>query len=157
MNAWANHEWKKRWVRTADGRTAATCRNTPWEVSPLTLYDNLPKHQTTAPMLLRTEVIGLNAWLVSIRVSDILPRCDCCWHAQTVRHVLMYCPKYEQQRADLIRATGSEDPRATLTHVASSQAAAQWFVRCGILDQFRVAPEIELEDVSEYAPFQALM
>ena len=46
--------------RAAEGRAAATW-NTPWEMSPLTLYDNLPKHQTTALMLLRTEVIGLNA------------------------------------------------------------------------------------------------
>jgi hypothetical protein len=81
MNAWANHEWKKRWVRTADGSTAATW-NTPW-VSPLTLYDNLPKHQTTTLMLLRTEVIGLTAWPASIRVPDILPRCDCGWHMCT--------------------------------------------------------------------------
>ena len=46
--------------------------------------------------------------------------------------------------------------RVILTHVASAQAAARWFVRCEILDQFKVAHEIELEDVSEYAPFQAL-
>ena len=71
-----------------------------------------------------------------------------------VRHALMHCPKYEQQRADLIRATGSEDLRAILTHVAIAQAAARWFVLCEILDQFKVTHEIELEDVSEYAPFQ---
>src|ERR1700722_12345741 len=69
-DAWANHEWKKRWARAADGRAAATW-NTPWEISPLTLYENLPKHQTTALMLLRTEVIGINAWLASIHVPDI--------------------------------------------------------------------------------------
>jgi hypothetical protein len=65
MDAWANHEWKKRWVRAAEGRATATW-NTPWKMSPLTLYDNLPKHQTTVLMLLRTEVISLNAWLASI-------------------------------------------------------------------------------------------
>jgi hypothetical protein len=61
MDAWANHEWKKRWTRTAEGKAAATWK-TPWEMSPLTLYDNLPKHQTTALMrqVLRTEVIGLS-------------------------------------------------------------------------------------------------
>ena len=90
MDAWANHEWKKCLARTADGRAAATW-NTPWEMSPLTLYKNLSKHQTTALMLLRTEVIGLNAWLASIHVPDILPRCDCGWRAQTVRHVLLHC------------------------------------------------------------------
>jgi hypothetical protein len=78
-------------------------------------------------------------------------------HRLYVRHVLLHCPKYEQKRADLIRATGSEDLRAILTHVASAQAAARWFVRCGTLDQFKVAHEIELEDVSEYASFRQVI
>jgi hypothetical protein len=46
MDAWANREW----IITATW-------NTPWEMSPLTLYENLPKHHATAPILLRTEVI----------------------------------------------------------------------------------------------------
>jgi hypothetical protein len=53
MDIWANHEWKKRWVRTADGRAAATW-NTP------------SKHQTTVLMLLRTEVINRPKRLASL-------------------------------------------------------------------------------------------
>ena len=72
------------WTRIAAGRQAATW-NTPWETNPSTLYNNLPKHQSTALMLLRTEVIGLNDWLSSIGVRDVLPRCDCGWPRQTNR------------------------------------------------------------------------
>jgi hypothetical protein len=126
-------------------------------MDPLTLYDNLSKHHATALMLLRTEVIGLNAWLASVRVPDVLPHCDCGWHTQTVRHILLHCPKLAQQRIELIRDTGSENLQAILTHTASAQAAARWFIRCNILAQFRVAREIEGEDVSEYAPFPELM
>jgi hypothetical protein len=71
--AWLKAKWKERWTNAANGKTA-TIWNTP---SPLKLYDNLPKHCATALMLLRTEVIGLNAWLASVGVLDILPRCDC--------------------------------------------------------------------------------
>jgi hypothetical protein len=51
---------KKYLVRAADWRTPLISMKT---------YQNAP-----LLMLLRTEVIGLNAWLVSIRVLDILPR-----------------------------------------------------------------------------------
>jgi len=111
MDAWTNHEWKKRWVRAAEATW-----NTPWEMSPLTLYDNLPKHQATALMLLRTEVIGLNAWLASIQVPDVLPRCDCGWHAQTVRHVLLHCPKYGQQIEPRARKTSGPSLRMWPAH-----------------------------------------
>ena len=152
---WLKHKWKERWTNAANGKTAATW-NTPWSASPLRLYDNLPKHCATALMLLRTEVIGLNAWLASVGVPDVLPPCGCGWQAQTVRHVLLHCPNYEQQRVDLIRDAGSEDLQAILTHAASARAAARWFVRCGILEQFRTAHAINAEDIAEYAPFRAL-
>src|SRR3954452_10241593 len=48
----------------------------------------LPNHRATALMLLRTEVIGLNAWLVSVRVPGVLSYCYCGWHAKTVRHIV---------------------------------------------------------------------
>jgi hypothetical protein len=107
-------------------------------------------------MLLRTEVIGLNDWLSSIDVPDVLPRCDCGWFRETARHVVMHCPTYQQQRAELIRETGSEDFRAILSSVTSAQAAARWFVRCGILAQFRTACEVDCEDTATYAPFRIL-
>ena len=49
------------------------------------------------------------------RVPDVLPRCDCGWPKQTTRHVVMHCPTYQQQRAELVRETGFEDFRAILT------------------------------------------
>jgi hypothetical protein len=55
---WLN-EWKNRWMHIAAGKQAATW-NTSWETNPSVLYNNLPKHQSTALILLRTEVIGLN-------------------------------------------------------------------------------------------------
>jgi hypothetical protein len=79
--------------------------------------DALPKHQTTALMLLHTEVIGLNA-----SIHRIFSRVVTAVGMQRLSF-LLHCPKYEQQRAGLIKATGSEDLRSILTHVASAQAA----------------------------------
>ena len=107
-------------------------------------------------MLLRTKVIGLNAWLASVGVPGVLPHCDCGWHVQTVKHVLLHCSKFEQQRPDLIRETQTENLHKILTNTASAQAAARWLVRCGVLQEFRVAREIELEDITNYIPLPTL-
>ena len=107
IEEWANLEWKRRWQKTARGKKATTWK-TPWKKETLELYSDLPKHQATALFLLRTEVIGLNAWLASIRVPGIRPECGCGWRAQTVEHVLAMCPKYSNERAALAQTLGSE-------------------------------------------------
>src|SRR3954452_21201433 len=79
----------------------------------ISLYEGLSKAEATALFLMRTEVLGLNAWLASVQVPDILPRCPCGWNAQTVRHVLIHCPLLN--RTDLITQTQSESLTEILT------------------------------------------
>lgn len=65
--------------------SAATWR-TPWTQDPRKLYAGLSKAESTALFLMRTEVIGLNAWLAAIQVPGVTPTCPPCgWQAQTVR------------------------------------------------------------------------
>jgi len=63
------------------------------EVSPLTLYENLPNHWNPALILLRTEIIELKR-LAGLHTCTKYP--PTLRHVQTVRHVLMHYPKYEQ-------------------------------------------------------------
>jgi hypothetical protein len=150
VDTWAALEWRRRWTKEAQGKAAATWK-TPWGEWPLGLYDGLPKHLATALFLMRTEVLGLNAWLASIRVPGIEPWCSCGRQQQTVCHVLFHCPVYDRARADLIREVGTEDMQKVLSGPAC-KAAARWFVRIGALQQFQVAREIDEEDPDEYTP-----
>jgi len=68
-----------------------------------------------------------------------------------VRHVLFHCPIYDHARADLIREVGTEDMQKVLSGPAC-KAAARWFVGVGVLQQFKVAREIDEEDPDEYVP-----
>ena len=138
-----------------ESKEAAVCK-TPWERAPLTLYEGLSKHHATALMLLRTEVIGLNAWLAKIGVPDVWPACDCGWQAQTVKHVLYFCPKYRRQREGLLIELGTEDLCEALSHVRSAQLAARWIVQQGVLAQFRAAFEDEQETLERFEPFRPL-
>jgi hypothetical protein len=73
---WADIEWNRRWKKAAKTQRAATW-STPWTTPTLPLYEGQTKAESTAAFLLRTEVIGLNAWLASIHVPNTTPHCAC--------------------------------------------------------------------------------
>jgi hypothetical protein len=150
-------QWQRNWENEAakPGRREATWKD-PWRFKPLHLYNGLKKHDATALFLLRTEVIGLNDWLARIRVPDVDPMCPCGEFRQTVNHVLHFCPRLRAQRAQLQSLTGNLRPGDALGDAKTAAAVAQWFVRVGILGQFRVARDIQGEDTSGWAPPEPL-
>ena len=155
ITKWMDREWEKRWRQAARGRRATTWLN-PWQKQTLRIYEGLPKHEATALFLLRTEVLGLNAWLASIHVPNVLPRCQCGWEAQTVRHIVLFCPRYSQSRPLLLRRAGTTDLTHLLSDPRCARLAARWLVECGALAQFNLAKEIEGEDTGGYRTLQEL-
>ena len=107
--------WKKRWKDHASkaGSRAMTWKG-DWEQQPLSLYEGLLKHEATALFLLRTEVMGLRAWLARVGVPDIHPACDCGALRQMLDHILAFCPDLSTQRVELVSKTGSTDIRKML-------------------------------------------
>ena len=97
---------------------------------------------------MRSEIIGLKDWLTRIGVPNMIRRCDCNYPAQTVRHILLQCPLYN--RENMLREAGTQELDRLLSQEKSAQAAARWFIRSGILEQFRVANQIAGKDYSEY-------
>ena len=67
----------------------------------MNLYKGLQKHEATALFLLQTEIIRLNMWLFFIDVLGFLLHYIYEEYTQIVRHILIYCPLYSQQRAQL--------------------------------------------------------
>ena len=155
ISRWLDREWKKRWMAVAQGKSATTWR-TPWTQPVLRLYEGLQKHEATALFLLRTEVIGLNAWLAHIGVPDILPRCACGAQAQTVRHILLHCPDLVNLRAEMLEIAQTENLEEILSSRAGSQAAVHMLLRSGLLGQFQVANEIAKESATPTSPLRDL-
>ncbi len=122
-------------------KKSATTWNDPWQLQTVALYEGLQKHEATALFLLRTEIIGLNAWLSVIRVPEVLPRCTCGPQTQTVRHVILYCPQY-RQRAQLFYQAGTSDFTKILSRPPGTQAAGRWLIECDILPHLRLAEQI---------------
>ena len=114
-------------------------------------YAGLTKAEATALFLMRTEIIGLNAWLAAVGITGALPTCPCGWHAQTVRHVLLHCPDHE--RVGLLLECGTERLEEILGRPSCVKPAARWWIESEVMEQFRVAKEIEIEDIVEYRAF----
>jgi len=149
LDRWTNLEWKRRWTHKV-GRQKATTWKTDWMLSAHQLYEDLHKHEATALFLLHTEVLGLNAWLASVEVPDVDKRCPCGWPAQTVRHILLFCPTHTDSRALYFWRAGLADLHSALSMTASAHQAAQWLVASGLLGQFSLAKEIAQENILGY-------
>jgi len=67
---------------------------------------------------------------------------------------LFRCPRYD--RSELIRTYPSERVWDVLGNTKSAQAIARWFIRVGVLEQFRIAREIDKEDTGNYQPLFSL-
>jgi hypothetical protein len=155
IDKWADEEWKQRWLARAEGSKETTW-TTPWATETLKLYEGAPKHIATAILLLRTEVIGLNAWLSAVRVPGVSPRCACDWPEQTVRHVLMFCPNTALLRDRFRREARTMSLGTALSTPYGAQAAARLLVDSGLMAQFQVAKEVEAEDTRDYRPLPGL-
>jgi hypothetical protein len=152
--AWerANKAWQAQWEHTGENRQGTTWL-TPWHTPPIRLYSALKKVEATALFLLRTEIIGLNEWLSRVRVPGISPQCPCGWHAQTVPHILLHCPRYQQGRTQILTLANSTNMTNILTRIDSAHAAARWLVKCGVLQQFNLARQDPDADVYTYTPW----
>jgi hypothetical protein len=145
IRAWLDAIWRKKWKEALTGKRPTAWR-TPWSKQPLTLYDGLTKAEATALFLLRTEVIGLRAWLYWVGVPNILPRCPCAYPAETVHHVLLECERFP--RDWLLQSARTEDKDKMLSQRKNAHAAAKWLVKSGALQQFKVAKKIDELDLS---------
>jgi hypothetical protein len=144
-----------RWREKAVQQTATTWKS-DWLFQTVPLYEGLPKHVATAAFLLRVEVLGLRAWLYKTGVPNALPQCDCGWHSQTVRHVIIHCPLLTQQRTELYAAAQTNNLTDILSRPDGVQAAGRWLLACGLLPHLRLAGQIHDEDTGDYSPFPEL-
>lgn len=133
-------QWEKRWesyrqrVATAS-RTPA--QNTPLSIETLRLHDGMAKAESTLATHIRTERIGLKAYLAQCHVPGFDSECG--WNRQTAKHILAHCPTQAHLRPDLLGDTGIMDYHRLTSTSKGLRAAARCMMKTGLLEQFNVA------------------
>src|ERR1700754_813150 len=105
----STESWERRWEtylqQTPEGRKAPAHRDTRKTRSQL--HVALSKATSALVTQIRTEKIGLNAFLTQQRVPGYTADCSCGWRRQTAKHILLHCPNFAGGREGLFRDAGT--------------------------------------------------
>jgi hypothetical protein len=130
-------KWKQKWEhyrRTHIDGPPATADLKAEEN--LKMRSQLPRRETTIATLVRSECIGLKAFLYKRRVPGFdNPACDCGGGRQTAKHTIMFCAKWN--RAALFEEAASQDYRKVST-ARGIREITRWMISHGILEKFNL-------------------
>jgi exonuclease III len=136
---WKQQRWKEIWEDYQDsippGKIKAPAQRVTHDYYPK-IHIGISKATTSLITQIRTEKIGLNAFLTDRRVPNQTPECSCGNMRQTAKHILMYCPEYTESRESLYKAAGTRDYSEILATPRGAKAAANWLQRTNLLPQF---------------------
>ena len=134
--------WDKKWTAylnaiPADRVKSPSQFDTEWKRSQL--HTGLSKPMSSLITQIRTEKIGLNAFLADKHVPGYTSTCPCGWLRQTAKHILMNCIDYAERRPSLFKAAGTRDYKKMTATTRGMKAAAQWLYNTGLLQQFSLS------------------
>jgi hypothetical protein len=133
--------WENRWKRdiAQPRHTKCVAITEPFSTVRTQLHQTCTKPESAMITLLRTERIGLKAFLYKQRVPGITsPVCLCGNGNQTAKHMLIHCADLAPARRQLFADTGTSSFEVMLSDPLKARAAAKWAIRNKILEQFRL-------------------
>ena len=133
-------KWMERWQ--AAPRSAAEAVSQPPDRRVLALHKGLHKAESSVLTQLRTGKIGLADFLHKAGVPEVeSTECSCGQGRETPRHITVFCPRYRDARKEL-RVGGHVDFNELLTTAEGVRKVTRWWIKRGILEQFRLASEL---------------
>jgi ribonuclease HI len=129
-------EWEETWRKEARGRALYRYVKTPSSKT-LSLYKGVTKPASSVLLQLRTEKIGLRAFLADQGVPETEGgACQCLWGRQTVHHVLFVCRKLTALRNEALGQAPFPDLTRWLTHAKLVAKVTQFMLDTKLLGQF---------------------
>jgi hypothetical protein len=102
------------------------------------LHQGFSKSTSAIVTQIRTEKIGLNAFLATMKVPGYTATCECGWVRQTAKHVILYCPQHQEQRDKLYQEAGTRNYQKMLVTPRGAKAAATFLQATNLLPQFQL-------------------
>lgn len=152
-------QWKQQWNDSNHRTTAAMPKH--WNAStllnanetqdhdnlgctPVDLHRGLRRAQSSVATQLRTEHIGLRAYLHRRRVPGVdSPACPCGYQSQNVKHVLTRCDRWSRNRGLWLQVSTNSQYTRLLHDGDNVSRITKWIIHEGFFEQFRLAKPVE--------------
>ena len=142
--ALARDSWRKTWRESS---SSPGYRKLAPEVTHryMSLHFGRAKGHSALLTQLRTGKIGFNQFLCERRVPGVTTgSCDCGQGHMTVRHVLLACSRWQQERQEMLQKTRTMDIKKLLGNAGAATAAIKMVMPTKLVSQFQaVAPPSE--------------
>ena len=143
MATFHKKQWELKWEtyrRRIEEANQTPAQRTPISKLTLKIREGLQKAESSLATQIRTERIGLKAYLHSRKVPGVeSPKCKCEWARQTAKHVLLFCPDYAEPKTRILNAAIIQNYRQIVFTAKGLKAATRIMMKTDLLEQFALA------------------
>ncbi|EDN04892.1 predicted protein [Histoplasma mississippiense (nom. inval.)] len=138
-------QWERDWENESSGRATYALTPAP-SPTVLHLHHSLHKALSSTIVQMRTGKIGLRQFLYERKVPEITDTlCECGGGNQTVRHVLLACPRFNNLRTETWENGEGRGERLDLKEILTTpklaKKAARFMILTRLLGQYGAITE----------------